>query len=289
MKVKAYKVNTFAKSGAGGNTAGVVLDADSLAADEMQRIAGSLGFSETAFIGRSSGADFKVRFFTPNEEVDLCGHATIGSFFALASLGRIRPGRYSQETKAGVLAVEVREDLAIMMNQPVPRFHEVLDRTEIAASLNIQADALREDLPVQIVSTGLRDILAPVKTMGILNAIAPDFAKIASISRKFNATGYHLFALESLHGSHAHCRNFAPLCAIPEESATGTSSGALGCYLFRYDRLDREQAGNIVFEQGYAMNKPSEIVVSLTVEAKEILAVKVGGRAYGLAEIEAGG
>jgi len=286
MKVKAYTLNTFAKSIEGGNAAGVVPNADSLSECEMRKIAAILGFSETAFVMKSDRADFKVRFFTPNEEVDLCGHATIGTYFTLASLGYIKPGKYSQETGAGVLGIEVKRDLSIMMNQPVPVFYQTIDKEEIADSLGITAAEMPEDLPAQIVSTGLKDIMVPIRNMAALNSIVPDLKKIEEISRRYNAVGYHVFTLESLCCSTAHCRNFAPLYGIPEESATGTSNGALACYLFKYGKIDCGRAGSIVFEQGYTMKKPSEILVSLAVEGEEILEVRVGGKALNLSAIE---
>ena len=132
------------------------MNADSLSENDMKKIAGILGLSETAFVMKSELADFKVRFFTPTEEVDLCGHATIGTFFTLLNEGYIKPGNYTQETKAGVLNVEVKKDLSIMMNQTPPNFYEVIDKSEIADSLNINIDEIHEKLPVQIVSTGLR-------------------------------------------------------------------------------------------------------------------------------------
>lgn len=286
MKIKAYKLNTFAKTVNGGNEAGIVLSADALTEEHMQKAAEIIGFSETAFVMKSECASFKVRFFTPSEEVDLCGHATIGTFFALANLGHIKPGKYSQETKAGVLNVEVKEDLSVMMNQPVPIFYEVLDKEEIAGSLNIAAEDIPGDLPVQIVSTGLKDIIVPVKSLEILNSIVPDFKKIEAASKKYDAVGYHVFTQDTPKDLTALCRNFAPLYGIPEESATGTSNGALASYLYKYGKIDSLQAGNIVIGQGYTMNKPSEIVAALTVDGSDILEVKVGGRSLNLSEIE---
>lgn len=286
MIIKAYTLNAFAKSIEGGNPAGVVLNADALSENDMKKIAGIIGFSETAFVMKSDLADFKIRFFTPNEEVDLCGHATIATFYALSNLGYIKPGKYSQETKAGILNVDVKEDLSIMMVQNTPSYYEIIDKNEIADSLNITTDEMLEELPVQIVSTGLRDILVPVKNMVIINSINPDFEKVAELSSKYNTIGYHIFTLESLYGSMAHCRNLAPLYGIPEESATGTSNGALSCYLFKYGLIDADHANHLVIEQGYSMNKPSEIIVSLTTVANEIEQVKVGGTALNLAEIE---
>ncbi len=286
MKVKAYTVYSFVKTSEGGNGAGVVPDADYLSDAEMQKTAASLGFSETAFVLKSNLADYRIRFFTPNEEVDLCGHATIGTFFTLSALGYIKPGSYLQETKAGILGVEVKEDLSVMMCQPLPTFYETIEKSEIAGSLNIEMAGIHEDLPVQIVSTGLRDIMVPIKSVDILNSIKPDLEKIAEISKKYNAVGYHVFTLESINHSTACCRNFAPLFAIPEESATGTSNGAFGCYLYKYGRIGFDQASHIIIEQGYTMKKPSEILVSLVVNGKEITEVKVGGRALNLSSVE---
>ena len=286
MKITVYKSSAFVKSRKGGNTAGIVLDADFLTEDYMKRIAAILGFSETAFVMKSDCANFKVRFFTPIEEVALCGHATIGTFYTLANQGYIKPGHYLQETKAGVLHIEIKKDLSIMMNQTTPKFYEIINKEEIAASLNITIADILEDLPVQIVSTGLKDIMIPVKTMELLNSISPNFAKIKEISKKYNVIGYHVFALEGPSNSNALCRNFAPLYEIPEESATGTSNGALGCYLFEYGKLDCTQAENIVFAQGYSLNRPSEILVSLTVERNKISEVKVGGKTLQLSIVE---
>lgn len=288
MKIDVYTLDSFAKTKKGGNPAGVVLNADLLSEEEMKKIAALVGFSETAFVLQSNVADYKVRFFTPSEEVELCGHATIALFYAMAKLHFITEGKYKQETKAGILDIEIQKDNLIMMNQPIPIFSEMIEKYEVADSLNISATQISEDLNVQIVSTGLRDIMVPVKSIEILEAIRPDMNKIKEISEKYHAVGYHVFALDSFYGANACCRNFAPLYDIPEESATGTSNGALGCYLYHYGKIKEEQAEHLVFEQGYFMKKPSEIRVALMVKEREILGVKVGGKACNLAlrEIE---
>ncbi len=286
MKIKVFLVNSFAKTAEGGNAAGVVLDADGFKDDDMKKIAKVLGHSETAFVSKSEVADFKVRFFTPEEEVDLCGHATIATFHTLAEQGRIRPDKYTQETKAGVLQVEVKKDHAIMMSQNPPQFFEIVNKEEIADSLNITLNEMVEGLPTQVVSTGLRDIMVPIKDLETLNAVKPDFDKVAAVSSKYNTIGYHLFTLETLGEAHAHTRNLAPLYGIPEESATGTSNGALASYLFEYDEINRKQATHLVIEQGYSMNKPSEIIVELATREKSILGVKVGGKAISFTEVD---
>ncbi|KEJ01329.1 phenazine biosynthesis protein PhzF [Clostridium botulinum A2B7 92] len=286
MKIKAFTLNSFAKSIEGGNPAAVVFNADDLSENEMKKIAGIIGFSETAYVMKSNVADFKVRFFTPTDEVDLCGHATVAVYYLLLHLGQIKPRRYTQETKAGILKVEVKEDMSVIMNQTLPYFYETICKEEIADSLNITIAEIEADLPVQIVSTGLKDIIVPIKNIDILSAIKPNFEKVAEISKKYNTVGYHMFTLESLNSSNAHCRNLAPLYGIPEESGTGTSNGALACYLFKYGKITPNNVDHIVFEQGYSMEKPSEIIASLAVQNKEIIEVMVGGKALNISEIE---
>ena len=124
----------------------------------------------------------------------------------LLNKGLVMLGRYTQETGAGILNVEVKEDTAIFMSQSSPKFCEIVDANEIADSLNTSVNNIRTDMPVQIVTTGLRDIMFPIKSIDVL---------------------------DSLYHSNAYCRNFAPLYGIPEESATGTSNGALACYLLK--------------------------------------------------------
>ena len=283
MKVKVNTLKAFAKTPEGGNPAGVVLETVGLSPEEMRGIAAKVGFSETAFVEPSDCADYRVRFFTPAGEVDLCGHATIATFSLMFQKGMIKPDTLRQETLAGVLDIIVQEEGSIFMEQTLPVFSEIISGIEITDTLNLPEDSLREDLPVQIVSTGLRDILVPVRDLKVLHHMEPDFSRVTETSRKYNAVGYHVFSLETLYGSTAHCRNLAPLYDIPEESATGTSSGALACYLFRYGRL--ASAKRLVFEQGYCMDQPSEIFAELGTEGDRIIRVLVGGKALTTGEM----
>ena len=86
--IDVYVVSAFCKDNKGGNKAGVVLDSHDLTPIKMMAIAKDLGYSETAFLMESNLADFKIRYFTPTEEVPLCGHATIAAFSILNSSGK---------------------------------------------------------------------------------------------------------------------------------------------------------------------------------------------------------
>lgn len=285
MNIKVCTLDSFAKTAGGGNPAGVVLKSEELSEEEMKNIALQVGFSETAFLQDSECADYRVRFFTPSEEVDLCGHATIAAFSLLFQREILKPGKYSQETLAGTLDIEIEGNGQIFMEQALPEFHEEIEREEIASSLNISAQDLHGTLPPQIVSTGLKDIIVPIHNMDTLLSINPDFESVTGISRKYGVVGYHLFSLETKYGSTAHCRNLAPLYGIPEESATGTSNGALGCYLYKYHQLT--STSKLVFEQGYSMGRPSEILADIGIDDNgDIIRVMVGGKAIITGEIE---
>ncbi len=283
MKIKIYLLNAFAKTKHGGNPAGVVLDTNALSTKDMQNIATKINFSETAFLEKSNTYDFKLRFFTPNKEIDLCGHATIATFHLLLDKKIISTGNYSLETKAGVFHIQCFKDKTVYMEQSSPTFFEKLDKKEIATTLNIEPFEISDCLPVQIVSTGIKDILVPIKSLKTLLNIKPKFDKILEISKKYEVIGYHLFTLETIENSTSHCRNFAPLYGILEEAATGTSTGALSCYLYRYNLVEAND--NLTFEQGYAMEKPSKISSNFYFN-ENILKVRVGGKAILLNEDE---
>lgn len=269
-------VNAFSMEAQGGNPAGVVLDAGTLTEEEMQAVAAQVGYSETAFVQPSENADFKLRFFTPNTEVDLCGHATIATFATMLERGLVVPGSLRQETKAGCLRLELNEDGSVVMEQARPEFFEKPDSEEILRSLGLSLDAGHDEMPMQIVSTGLRDIIVPLKSRAHLAGIKADFARIKEISKKHDVSGYHVFALDVPEPYSAVCRNFAPLCDIPEESATGTASGALAAYLWLHGR---DKVEKLKFLQGVEMGTPSVIDVSIIADEAEILEVWVGGQA----------
>ena len=279
MTVDLYTLDAFTDTPGGGNPAGVVLEADNLGNADMQKIAAKAGFSETAFVKSSETADVKTRFFTPNSEVNLCGHATIATFSLLAQMKIISAKSYIQETNAGLLPVEVSSDNSVFMRQNTPQFLGRVEKKEISDSLNLQESCIDGNYPIQVVSTGLCDIMVPVRSLKQLMGIKPNFKKISDVCKEYGAAGCHVFSLETLHSSTAHCRNFAPLYGIPEESATGTSNGALACYLYKYGIAEGKSKLDMVFEQGYSMHRPSEISARLTVNGKEILKVEVGGKA----------
>jgi PhzF family phenazine biosynthesis protein len=281
MKVKAKIVNAFTESLDGGNPAGVVLNSPELTDKQMTYITKQLKVSETAFIFPSKKADFKIRFFSPKIEVDLCGHATIATFYTMALEGFFKKNHnlvLTQETKIGNLPVSIEffDDgniNRIMMYQEKAILKDIyLDISEIASSLKIPIDFLDNSLPKQSVSTGLFTLPICVKSFKIMKSIKPHFEKIIKICEKINVGSFHIFTFQTLESrSVYHARNFAPFYGINEDPVTGTANGAVCSYLF-YNRIIQENS--LVCEQGDIIGRPGRVFVELNKNT-----IKVGGRA----------
>lgn len=272
--VEVYVVSAFSKGNQGGNKAGVVLDCRSLTPADMAAIAKDLGYSETAFLIKSNVADFKIRYFTPTEEVPLCGHATIATFSLLHSLGKLDKDAYTIETIAGTLNIRIEKDGMIFMEQNHPTYFETL-KPEIFAEC-FENRFIDTALPIQIVSTGLKDVMLPVISKDHLEKLNPQFINMANLCRKLDVVGIHAFALTNNADTTAICRNFAPLYGINEESATGTSNCALACYLFK----QYKQQSQYVFEQGFNLGSASRLIVNIAQHDSTIDTVSVGGYGY---------
>lgn len=272
MNIPVYVASAFSKDGKGGNKAGVVFMEKPLTTAQKMDIAKQLGFAETAFISESEMADYKMEYFTPKEQVDLCGHATIGSFVIIMHLRKIYKEHYTIETNSGILSIAIKGNM-IFMEQNKPVFYEVIPPEEFIDCFDLET--VDPAYPIQIVSTGLKDMLIPIKSEAQLQALKPNFEKIKEISKAYQVVGTHLYTFEE---DRIVCRNFAPLYDINEEAATGTSNAALACYLYEQHRLMKEE---YVFEQGYSLDLPSEIIVKLTLNKLEkVEKVYVGGKGY---------
>lgn len=289
---KFYQVNSFTTIPEGGNPAGIVLDGEDLNTDQMQQIACGLGFSETAFVAHGNEfADYEVRFFTPTKEVDLCGHATIATFYVLAKTKSIEgpfEGKIilKQDTLAGILPIELTysggDIVNVLMTQSKPKFgKKIYDISTLSEIMGI--DASETGLPdieiyPQLVSTGLFDIMMPVKNRKILDKIDPDIERLIDYSNTLGVTGVHAFTLEREENLVVYCRNFAPAFGITEESATGTANGALGAFLIKNNVLKFRSGMEIISIQGIKMNRPSSILIRLEGTEDDFI-IKVGGSA----------
>mgnify|MGYP002511530801 FL=1 len=272
--VDVYVAAAFSKDDKGGNKAGVVLGRSELTSVQKAAIAKEMGYSETAFVLDSDKADFKLQYFTPTEEVPLCGHATIAAFSTLKLLNMLDKPDCTIETEAGIINIHIKDDGLILMEQNRPAYLEVLDSDIFTGC--IERNFIDHRFPIQIVSTGLNDVMLPINSVEHLEQLSPDFEMIANMSKEKEVVGVHAFTIIKESDVTAICRNFAPLYGIDEESATGTANCALACYLFKYYK----QQSQYVFEQGHNMGDISRIVVNLSYHENVIDSVFVGGYGY---------
>ena len=273
--MKYFIVDAFTDQPFGGNPAGVVLlDSDIFPKEElMLQIAAELRYSETAFIKRHFAQEFTIRYFTPKAEVELCGHATIASFFLLHQKG-LASGSCLCHTLAGDLTIQVGKK--VMMQMAKPRIVSTLSKTEeIYQALGVKGYC--PTMPVQIVYAGLPDIMVPLPDVTSLQSLQPDMEAIKEITKRYEAVSFHVFAFAN-DGYTAHVRDFAPLYDIPEESATGTANASLTYYLQQCGCLGAE--AECAFIQGEAMGRPSIVATRIQADGN----IFVGGTAAVMAE-----
>lgn len=272
--MKVYVIDSFSDRIFGGNQAGVVLADKALEPAVMQQVAAELKHSETAFVWQTEEGN-RLRYFTPAGEVDLCGHATVAVFALLRRLGWIEDGTHKALTRAGALEIEVSGE-TVWMDMAPPKTLGILPEEsweELYGAYGLTLEDRPADLPPEIVSTGLADIMMPVRDHETLLRAVQDERTVTELSRRFDVTGVHMFCL----GEEAvYCSNFAPLYDIPEECATGTSNGALTYYLYERSLVEPEREN--LFLQGEHMERPSRILSRLTVQ-DGVVRVRIGGQA----------
>jgi trans-2,3-dihydro-3-hydroxyanthranilate isomerase len=282
-----------------GNQLAVFLDGRRIEPARMQAIAREMAFSETTFIlpAETSGTDVRMRIFTPFVELPMAGHPTIGSTFALAHAGMIKPGterftfglgigptpvalEWNPTTKPGQAAAR-RLRFAWMTQRP-PEFGPIVNDVQaVAAALGVRRDDLDGDLPVQQVSCGVPFLFVPMASRA---AVDRAVSEASPLRRLGDATGLSLpvflFSLEpGTPEATVYSRMFSPQFGIAEDPATGSASGPLGSYLVHYGLLSGDAAQRIVSLQGQAMGRPSRIHIRIGGSRRTITSVEIGGEA----------
>jgi trans-2,3-dihydro-3-hydroxyanthranilate isomerase len=289
-----HQLDVFTTTPLAGNPLAVFPDAEGLDAPTMQALAREMNLSETTFVFPSSVATRRVRFFTPAAEIPLAGHPTIGTWWLLAESGALHfdpNGRtqVTQETGAGVLPVDIEAEggkvIRVTMTQVEPQFGEMVPGgVKLAKALGGAAGLIAKHPAPQIVSTALPQLMVPIRSLARLQALPSGGAgtTLSTLLRAAGADCAMCYTMETVdRQATVHCRMFAPGLGVPEDPATGSAAGALGCYLV-WHALVRPHDGvaRIVVEQGLEIGRPSLIHVEIDVgNGGEITAVRVGGEA----------
>lgn len=285
-----WQIDAFTNRRFEGNPAGVVLDADDLTEAEMQAIARELNNSETAFVMRAQSPehDMRIRYFTPRIEVPFCGHATIASHYVRSLVGNLTSHSVRQEALAGIVDIEVKrdgDDIRVSMRQLPPEFGPPLSgelASRVARALGAQPYDLRDDCPIQVVSTAHSKILVGLRSRDVLLGLTPDHLALTGLSREIGSNGYHVFAFGAAEpGVLTTCRMFAPAIGIAEDPVTGNGNGPLGAFLVQHHLVDHPENGGWSFRsaQGHCVNRPGIADVTVMIENGRPTRVHVAGTA----------
>lgn len=253
------RYSAFTTDPAGGNPAGVVLDASDLSDDEMLGIAAKVGYSETAFVVPRTEREFDVRYFSPKAEVPFCGHATIATSVALAE--RIGDGPLTFHTPAGEITIETSGGNASLTS--VPTSTSPADPALVADALEALGYKEIGDGPVHVGFGGARHLLIPLKDREQLRELDYDFDALRDLMLAHDLTTVHLFWRES--ADLVHARDPFPVGGVVEDAATGAAAAAFGGYL-----RDLEGPQRFVISQGEDMGRPSRLEVDATRDDRRV-------------------
>lgn len=279
MERRLTWLDVFTATPLTGNGLAVVHDADGLGDATMQAFARETRLSETTFVQSPAraGADYRNRIWMPEGELPFAGHPSLGTAVAVAHVRGEAVAEYVQETPAGLQPVRVtsRGDgsaHASMLQEP-PAFGPELDAADVLRTGGLDVAAAADELPPQVVSTGVPQVVACVSDRAALDAPAPDPAALRALLRAHGAVVLYLAWWDEA-GS-AVARSFFPEGAgVVEDPATGSAAGPLMAYLHR-----RAGATALEIEQGVHMGRPSRL--SCAVEGDR---VRVAGDAVVVAE-----
>lgn len=297
--LKYFLLDVFTVQRFEGNQLAIFPFKKPLTTEIMQKIARELNLSETVFMFPPSDPSktIKLRIFTPQKELPVAGHPTVGTAFLLGLENLIKTvdgkNEWILEENIGDIPVTVYKDKGVIlkaeMSQPTPVFGDSFrDIEAIASLLSLSKNDIRTNLPIQTVSSGVPFLYVPLTSQSAMKRIhfRNDIWQHAFAS---NENTQHIFAFTSevvYPDSTVHGRMFAPALGIPEDPATGIASGPLGAYLIEHSviPLSKHERYLIRSEQGLHIGRPSFIDISISKKGGLFEEVKVGGTSVKIGE-----
>lgn len=287
MNLDYCTLDVFTDRRFGGNPLAVVLDALGIDDATMQSIAREFNYSETTFVLPPSDPKqaARVRIFTPGGELPFAGHPTVGTAFALASLGLIAPDIRDIVFEEGIgpVPVSIERDAdgsvsrCTLTTAQEPTFIETIDGQDVAAMLGIGFDAVQSS--PEVWSCGVPFLVVPLAGIDALSAAQLDLPRWRELLERRSTQKVYPVALA---GSNSlRVRMFAPGMGVPEDPATGSAAAALAGWLARQGGADGPQRWEIL--QGIEMGRPSTIAIDYDQSGRSATRVRVGGRAVMLA------
>lgn len=291
MSVIRFKqVDAFTRKPFSGNPAGVVLEAKGLTSKDMLRIAREINVSETVFVldAPNEESDLQLRWFTPTQEVDLCGHATIAAFHAMAEEGMFglevdEPQSFLVDTKSGIITVDVEwQDLRpyIRMSLPIPKFFPFPgDISNLCGALGLSEIELSQKVKPQITHNGY--VFVPVKDFDSLKSLEPNSDLLKRLGERHDLNGFAVVTTDTgTKDIDWHMRFFAPALGIFEDPVTGSANGPMAVFLWYNGFLKEDQKlFNFKAEQGLFIDRPGIIHVQMHATDTAIDELMIAGEA----------
>jgi trans-2,3-dihydro-3-hydroxyanthranilate isomerase len=270
-----------------GNQLFVFVQPAGLDAEAMQSLTRESNLSECTFVfpPEAAGTDHRVRIFGRTAEMPFAGHPTIGTAFALAHTGVLKPGMAKTTFGLGVgptnIDLEWKDGkLAFAwMTQLKPTFGKTIDDSRAFAAA-IGVEALDPRAPAQEVNCGSNFFIVPLPTRKAVDAAVMDRAKIDAVfsAAGVQRRGMYIFSTERGPDDATAYSRLLGTGAI-EDPATGSAAGPAGAFIAKYGFVPPDKAGSIVFLQGVLVRRPSRLHVRATMSGAEVTGIKVGGAA----------
>jgi len=279
-----YILDVFAEEKYAGNQLAVFRDAKDLSDREMQQIAKEMNFSETTFIlsEKESNGGYDVRIFTPERELPFAGHPTLGTAYVIQQeIIKDAVEKVILNLKVGQIPVtfsyiEGQAD-NLWMKQINPSFGQILEKKTISQVLDLDETDIDGRFPIQEVSTGMPDIIVPLKTLDAMKKAKIVTIKYYDLISHTESKAILIFCPETYKKENdLNVRFFADYYGVPEDPATGSANGCLAGYLVKHRYFERSQI-NIRAEQGYEIGRPSLLLLKAE-DRKEKIDVYVGGK-----------
>jgi trans-2,3-dihydro-3-hydroxyanthranilate isomerase len=279
-KKECLFLDVFTDKAYAGNQLAVFPDGEGLTAKQMQKLACEINYSETTFILKAgkATADFSIRIFTPKAELPFAGHPVLGTAYAIMNLLDIWPVKkpvLKLNMKVGVIPLEKRGG-NIWMTQKEPQFFKTYtDKKYIASLVNLTAEDISDDLPMEEVSTGNKVLIVPLKSLAAVQRASGNTDKLIRFYKETGTHAPYIFTRETVNKkAKIHSRFFAPHLGIIEDAATGSAAGPLTGYLLKHNVFGN--SFEILNEQGIEMGRPSKILMSGEVKWGKYI-IKIGG------------
>ena len=243
-----------------GNALAVVHDADGVTDAAMLAFARETHLSETTFVQTATepGADYRNRIWMMQGELRFAGHPSLGTAVAVARARGERAVTYMQGTGAGLQPVDVEigdaAAHASMLQEPAT-FGPELDPAEVLGTLGLDVSAAHPELPPQIVSTGINQVVTPVREAAALDRVEPDPAALRSLLAGSSCVCAYLSYIDADREAAQTRSFFVDGMSVVEDPATGSAAGPLMAYANA-----RTGVAHLTIDQGVAMERASRIV-----------------------------